>query len=45
MSLEMVACLGVVMAASLIFNLLTLVNKLKIGYQTAMAGIAMLFCR
>ena len=43
MSIETVACLGVVMAASLILNLLTMVNKLRTGYQAAMASLATIF--
>ena len=45
MSIETVACLGVVMAASLILNLLTMVNKLRTGYQAVMASLATIFGR
>ena len=40
MSLETVACLGVVLAASLILNLLTMVNKLRTGFYAARASLA-----
>ena len=45
MSLETVACLGVVLAASLILNLLTMVNKLRTGYHAARASLATLLER
>ena len=45
MSLETVACLGVVLAASLILNLLTMVNKLRTGYYAARASLATMLGR
>ena len=45
MSLETVACLGVVMAASLVLNLWTLVNKLRTSYHAVMASFATLLGR
>ena len=43
MSLETVASLGVVMAASLFLNLVLMGTKLRTGYHAAMATFAMLF--